>query len=60
MVFVLKYALLFFCISMMLIAMFAFLLNQLLWFHVSLGAMVIMLFAHKYKDGFAKKFGFLF
>ncbi|KFL34983.1 MULTISPECIES: hypothetical protein [unclassified Sulfurospirillum] len=60
MAFVSKYALIFFCVSMTLIAMFAFLLNQLLWFYVSLGAMVIMLVAHKYKDGFAKKFGFLF
>lgn len=60
MVFVLKYALLFFCISMTLIAMFAFLLNQLLWSYVSLGTMFVMFAAHKYKDGFAKKFGFLF
>lgn len=60
MAFVSKYALVFFCVSMTLIAMFAFLLNQLLWSYASLGAMVIMLAAHKYKDRFAKKFGFLF
>lgn len=60
MAFVSKYALLFFCVSMALIAMFAFLLNQMFWAYVSLGVMVMMLIARKYKEPFREKFGFIF
>ena len=60
MAFIQKHSLTLFTLSMILIAINAFLLNQTLWSYIAIGSIFLALLMHKNRAWLAKKLDFLF
>ena len=60
MAFIQKHSLVLFTLSMNLIALYAFLLNQTLWSYIAIGSIFLAFLMRKHREWLAKNLGFLF